>query len=329
MPSIVERCARATTRTLAGTLIGGAVMSAVLGAGAGSAAAQTYGFATLQPGTLNHTTASAVAKVLKEKAGLNVLVQPTAGDQVIVPMVDRGEAEIGISNAMEVHDGLAKGFKELRIIAAAHALRVGFFVRKDGGIRSVADLKGKRVPYGFSAMRALEPTVRAILATASLTEKDIKPVLVPNVIRSADDFASGAADSFYFAFGAPKVREVDVTVGGIRMTEIDEQGMSAARKIERWGYLTEVSPGPVFVGVEKPMKIYSFDNLIFTNAKASDEFVFKVLDTLFNNKDELIAVQPVLREFTPAFAYKQYEVPYHPGAVKYFKEHNIAPKPVD
>ena len=110
--------------------------------------------------------------------------------------------------------------------------------------------------------------MRAILATASLSEKDIKPVLVPNVIRSADDFASGAADAFYFAFGAPKVREVDVTVGGIRMTEIDEQGMPAARKIERWGYLTEIGR-TVFVGVEKPMKC-SFDNLIFTNAKASD-----------------------------------------------------------
>jgi uncharacterized protein len=270
-----------------------------------------------------------VAKVLKEKAGLNVLVQPTAGDQVIVPMVARGEAEIGISNAMEVHDGLSKGFKDLRIIAAAHALRVGFFVRKDSDIRTVADLKGKRVPYGFSAMRALEPTVRAMLATANLGEKDIKPVLVPNVIRSADDFASGAADAFYFAFGAPKVREVDATVGGIRMTEISEQGMPAARKIERWGYLTDVSPGPVFVGVENPMKVYSFDNLLFTSAKTSDELVFKMLDTLLNNKNELVAVQPVLREFSAPFAYKQYEVAYHPGAVKYFKEHNVAPKAVD
>jgi uncharacterized protein len=325
MQSTIERRARATAGGLIGALIGAVAMTAWTG----TAGAQTYGFATLQPGTLNHTTASAVAKVLKEKAGLNVLVQPTAGDQVIVPMVARGEAEIGISNSMEVHDGLAKGFKELRIIAAAHALRVGFFVRKDGGIRTVADLKGKRVPYGFSAMRALEPTVRAILATASLTEKDIKPVLVPNVIRSADDFTSGAADAFYFAFGAPKVREVDATVGGIRMTEIDEKGMAAARKIERWGYLTEVGPGPVFIGVEKPMKIYSFDNLLFTSDKTSDDLVFKILDTLFSNKDDLVAVQPVLREFSPAFGYKQYEVAYHPGAVKYFKEHNIAPKPVD
>jgi uncharacterized protein len=298
-------------------------------ASAGSASAQTYGFATLQPGTLNHTTASAVAKVLKERAGLNVLVQPTAGDQVIIPMVGRGEAELGISNAMEVHDGLSKGLQDLRIVAAAHALRVGFFVRKDSNLKTVADLKGKRVPYGFSAMRALEPTVRAILVTAGLSEKDIKPVLVPNVIRSADDFVAGAADAFYFAFGAPKVREVDATVGGIRMTEIDATGMPAARKIERWGYLTEVTPGPVFVGVEKAMKIYSFDNLIFTNAKMSDDLVYKILDTLSKNQPDLIAVQPVLREFSAKFAYKQYEVSYHPGAAKYFKEHNLNPQPLD
>ena len=316
-------------REVAAALFCASIGAMALAASATPAAAQTYGFATLQPGTLNHTTASAIAKVLKEKAGLNVLVQPTAGDQVIVPMVARGEAEIGISNAMEVHDGLSKGFSDLRIIAAVHALRVGFFVSKDSDIRTVADLKGKRVPYGFSAMRALEPTVRAILATADLSEKDIKPVLVPNVIRSADDFASGAADAFYFAFGAPKVREVDVTVGGIRMTEISAQGMAAARKIERWGYLTEINPGPVFIGVEKPMKVYSFDNMLFTSSKTGDALVFKILDTLLNNKDELIALQPVLREFTPAFAYKQYEVAYHPGAVKYFKEHNVAPKAVD
>src|SRR5262245_11270635 len=256
--------------------------TAALSLAASSASAQTYGFVTLQAGTLNHTTASAIAKLLKDKASLNVLVQPTAGDQVIIPMVGRSEAELGISNAMEVHDGL-KGFKDLRIIAAVHALRVGFFVRKDSNLRTVADLKGKRVPYGFSAMRALEPTVRAILAAADLTEKDIKPVLVPNVIRSADDFVAGSADAFYFAFGAPKVREVDVTVGGIRMTEISEKGMPAARKIERWGYLTEVTPGPVFVGVEKPMKVYSFDNLVFTSAKMSDDVVYKILDTLFKN----------------------------------------------
>ena len=54
---------------------------AALALGAGVASAQTYGFATMQPGTLEpHQLGSAIAKVLKEKGGLNVLVQPTAGE---------------------------------------------------------------------------------------------------------------------------------------------------------------------------------------------------------------------------------------------------------
>ena len=297
---------------------------------AGIARAQTYGFATLQPATLNHTSASSIAKVLKEKGGMNVLVQPTAGDNVIVPMVGRGEAEIGITNIMEPQDGLARGFKDLRIITAVHALRTPFFVRKDSQLRTIADLKGKRVSLGYSALRNLDTVARAMLATAGLSEKDVVPVLVPNVIRSADDFLSGSADMFFFAFGAPKVREVDTTVGGIRVLEIDEKGMSAARKIMPYGYLTDVGPGPIFIGVEKPMKVYSFDNVLITHAKVPDETIYKILDTMEKNKDELVAVQPVLREFSPAFGYKQYSgVPYHPGALKFFKERNIQPKSLD
>src|ERR1700759_3315008 len=88
-----------------------------------AASAQTYGFATLPPGTLNHTTAAAISKVLKEKGGMNILVQPTAGDQGINPMVGRGEVEIGITNIMEAQDSLAIQFKDMRIVAAVHALR--------------------------------------------------------------------------------------------------------------------------------------------------------------------------------------------------------------
>ncbi len=304
--------------------IGGAL--AILGFASAAAPAQTYGFATLQPGSLNHTTASSIAKVLKEKAGMNVLVQPTAGDTVIIPMVGRGEAEIGISNIMETQDGLDRAFKDLRLITAVHALRTPFFVRKSSTMRTTADLKGKRVAMGYSAMRILDTVARAMLATAALTDADIKPVLVPNVVRGADDFVAGAVDAFFFAFGAPKVREVDATVGGIRALETDEKGMPAARKIMPWGYLTQVGPGPVFIGVEKPMSIYSFDNVLFTSAKVPEATIYKILETLEKNHSDLVAVQPVLREFTPAFGYKRYGVPYHPGALKFFKDRNLEPK---
>jgi TRAP-type uncharacterized transport system substrate-binding protein len=131
---------------------------------------------------------------------------------------------------------------------------------------------------------------------------------------------------FFFAFGAAKVREVDATVGGIRVLEIPESGMAAAKKILPEGYLSKAVPNGFFVGVDHPMGVYTWDNMIFTNTKVSDDVVYKLIDTLEKNKTDLIAVQPALREFSAAALYKSYDIPYHPGALKYFKEHNLQAK---
>jgi hypothetical protein len=308
------------TRKILPLLVFAATLAFTAGAGA-----QTYGFATMQPGTLNHTSASAVAKVLKEKAGLNVVVQPTAGESVLIPLISRGEAEFGIANIFEVLNAKTSS-PNIRLIGSLHSLRGAFWVRKDTAMKTMADLKGKKVGLGYSAMRTIDPLVKAMLATGGLTEKDVTPVLIPNVIRGADDFASGAADMFFFAFGAPKVREVDATVGGIRALEIPDSGMAEAKKIVPQGYLTPAAPSPFFVGVDHPMKVYTWDNMIFASAKVSDDAVYKLIETLDKNKADLVAIQPALREFSPAALYKQYDLPYHPGALKYFKDHNIQPQ---
>ena len=288
--------------------------------------AQTYGFAAMQPGTINHTTSSAISKVLKEKGNLNTLVQPTAGESVMIAIVGRGEADFAMANAPEI-GALVASQPQLRMIGPVYSLKTGFWVRKDSGMKMVSDLKGKRVTMGYSAMRALDPMSRAILAAGGLTEKDIKPVLVPNVMRSADDFVAGAADMFLFAFGAPKVREVDVTVAGTRYLEIDDKpGIAEARKISPFGYLSDIAPGPIFVGVEKPMKVYTIDNILFTHAKVPDDVVYKVIETMEANKADMIAVAPNLREFSAAGLNKKYDFPYHPGALKYFKDKNIEAK---
>jgi TRAP transporter TAXI family solute receptor len=299
---------------------------ALLALAGGAASAQTYGFASMQPGTINHTTSSAISKVLKEKASLNTLVQPTAGESVMIAIVNRGEADFAMANAPELGALIASN-PNLRMIGPVYTLKTGFWVRKDSGMHKVSDLKGKRVTMGYSAMRALDPMSRAILAAGGLTEADIKPILVPNVMRSADDFVSGAADMYMFAFGAPKVREVDAVVGGTRFLEIDDKpGMEAARKISQYGYLSDIAPGPIFVGVEKPMKTYTIDNILFTHAKVSDDVVYKLIETMEANKADMIAIAPNLREFAAANLYKDYKFPIHPGALKYFKDKNIAAK---
>ena len=82
----------------------------------------------------------------------------------------------------------------------------------------------------------------------------------------------------------------------------------------------------MFVGVPHRMQVYSYDNMLFTNAKVKDDIVYKIIDTLEKNKGDLVAVQPALREFSAAGLYRKYDIPYHPGALEYFKDHNLEAK---
>jgi uncharacterized protein len=295
--------------------------------------AQTYGVATMQPGTLSYATGSAIAKVMQQIAGMQTRVQPSAGESTLLPLVNNGEVDLGIANISEVveaYDGRARAGKQdnLRMVAAIHPLRTAFFVRKDSGIKTVADLKGRRVVLGFSAMGTINTIVLAILANGGLSQGDIKPVLVPNVIRGAEEFASGSAENFFFALGGAKVNEMDASVGGVRALNLSDspQALEATRKVFPYFYPTEVKPRPGLTGVLEPIQVFSYDNMLVAGTHVKDEVVYKILDTLANNKPELAATAPQLNDFNPANLYKKYPVPYHPGAVKWFADHKIEMK---
>ena len=162
-----------------------------------------------------------------------------------------------------------------------------------------------------------------MLATGGLTEKDVKPVMVPNVMRGADDFTSGANDMFLFAFGAPKVREVDATVGGIRAVKIPDSGMAAARQDLPLWLSHEAVPNPSFVGVDRADEVYAWDNILFTNAKMKDDVVYKIIDTMENNKADMVAVRrrctnsrrrrSTSTTYLPSWRAEILQGPQHPG----------------
>jgi TRAP-type uncharacterized transport system substrate-binding protein len=66
--------------------------------------------------------------------------------------------------------------------------------------------------------------------------------------------------------------------------------------------------------------------MLFTNAKVKDDIVYRIVETLESNKADLVAVQPALKDFSAADLYKQYDIAYHDGALKYFKEKGLKPK---
>ncbi|HLB14319.1 MAG TPA: TAXI family TRAP transporter solute-binding subunit [Burkholderiales bacterium] len=300
-----------------------------------AAQAQVLGFGTAPQGSIGYNMGSAIAKVMAETANLQSRVQPYSGSSAILPLVNSGELDLTVCNVLEAQEaangeGPYKGRKQpqLRVVAVIFPLVSSIFVRKDSPIQTIADLKGKRIPYGFTAQVTLERIVSAILATGGLTSSDIVPVMVPNVIRGADDFAEGKVDGGFFALGAAKVAEVNKTTGGIRYLPVSDepQAVAAMQRIMPYAYVKLVNPSPAFVGLNGPTKLMAYDYLVVAGAHVKDDVVYRIAKAMYENKPKLVESLRAFAGFNPDEMHKRMPAQFHPGAVKYYQEKGIGAK---
>jgi TRAP-type uncharacterized transport system substrate-binding protein len=68
------------------------------------------------------------------------------------------------------------------------------------------------------------------------------------------------------------------------------------------------------------------DYILFTNSKTKNEVVEKIIDTMTKNKSDMVAIAPALNDFSLDTMYRQHDMTYHPGALKYFQDHKIEAK---
>jgi len=309
-----------------------AIAAALLASGT---QAQVLGFGSAPQGSIGYNMSSAIARVMSESAQIQSRVQPYSGSSAVLPLVNTGELDLAVCNVLEIEEatrgeGPYKGRKQanLRVLGVIFPLYSSIFVRKDSPIKTLADLKGKRMPYGYSAQVTLERIVDAIIATGGLTRKDIVPVLVPNVVRGADDFAEGKIDGGFFALGAAKVAEVDKTVGGIRYLPVadDPKALAAMRKLMPYAYVTLVNPSPAFAGLAGPTKLMAYDYLVAVGAHVKDDTVRGIAKAMYENKPKLTESLRAFGNWDPATISKQMPAAFHPGSQKFFKEKGIAAK---
>ena len=309
------------------------VLSAIAAALFASAAqAQVLGFGSAPQGQIGYNMSAAIARVMSEAANVQSRVQPYSGSSAVLPLVNSGELDLAVCNVLEIEEatkgvGPYQGRRQanLRVLGVIFPLYSSIFVRKDSPIKSLAELKGKRLPYGYSAQVTLERIVDAIIATGGLARKDIVQVLVPNVVRGADDFIEGKLDGGFFALGAAKVSEVDKTVGGIRYLPLpdDPKSVAAMKKIMPYAYVTLVQPSPAFVGLDGPTRLMAYDYLVAVGSHVKDDVVYRIAKAMYENKLKLAESLRAFNGFDPDNMHKTMPAGFHPGAVKFYKEKGI------
>jgi TRAP transporter TAXI family solute receptor len=305
-----------------------AVLAAGFGA-AGMAQAQNVSIITTPVGSFSNSAGAAMAKVLVEKAKMHAVVQAQAstGFEETVS----GQADFNASNSFDA-TFFATGTGEyegrgarnnLRAVGSLIPYRVAMHVRADSDIKSIADLKGKRVSSGFRSQKTIGRIIEAYLGTAGLSYKDVEQVPTPNIVREAEDFMAGKVDVMFFALGSAAIKQANASVGGLRVLQVDDSPAVVKRLQQALpgAYILTVNPAPSIEGITRPTKLVAFDMVLVVRAELGDDVVYKVTKALYESKADLAATFPPFNLFNPRSMAKPIQsVPFHAGAARFYKE---------
>ncbi|MGE3246248.1 MAG: TAXI family TRAP transporter solute-binding subunit, partial [Beijerinckiaceae bacterium] len=212
----------------------------------------------------------------------------------------------------------------IRAVMLTIPILSGIGVRKDSDIKTIADLKGKRVPVGYNSGRIFHFLQGAGLATAGLTEKDVQGVPTPNFVEGIKAFMAGRTDAGYFPYNSGIAKQAMATIpGGWRYLSVDgsPDGVKKMTAFTPTSMAAPVKPGANSTGVTvDPTYLVRVDILLLTSAKTSDEVVYNVVKTAHGNKPALVAALGAFNNFDPKGMMREHPAPYHPGAIKFYKE---------
>lgn len=288
-------------------------------------------------GTVFYAVSAGLAKVISGAGPMQSIVQPYTGSSTFLPLVDSGELDFGIINAVEMnlaYQGPARlkigGKNPLphvpnsRLIMRGSPLTVSLVVRKDSPIKTLQDIKGKRVTGEYPANIAIWYHIYTELANAGLTWDDVKVVPVPAVNDGVDALVQGRADVSNHALNAAKIKEADAAVG-VRFLSLDcsAQGDARVRKAVPGYYLTTIKSGSS-TGIIGDTCVLAYDIYWVGHKALSNEVVTHSLKAVWDNIDKLPPLNPQFQEWTrERAASAEVTIPYHPAAVQFYKEKNL------
>jgi len=293
-------------------------------------------FGTNPAGTVFYAVGAGLAKTVSGAGPMQAVVQPYTGTSTLLPLLDSGELDFAIINAVEsnlAYQGPAKlkiGGKNplphvpnTRLIMRGSPLFIGLVVKKDG-VKNLQELKGKRVTGEYPANIAIWYHGYAALASAGLSWEDVKVVPVPAVNEGVDAVTQGRADVSIHAIGAAKIKEADAAVG-VRHLPIDcsQAGDARVRKAVP-GYSTTSLKSGFSTGIIGDTCVLTFDIYMLGHKGLPNEVVHASLKAIWDNIDKLPPLHAQFQNWTRERAVSaDVTVPYHPAAIQFYKEKGL------
>lgn len=294
--------------------------------------------ATHAVGSGFHADGSAVAKVVSERSPITMVVRPHPGPPAWLPAMNNGEIEFGVlvgSDGATAYKGTGahrKAYPNIRLLITGSPLHVAFFAPVDSPIKATADLRGKRVPSSWAGLPIIHYTAGANLANGGLTWDDVVKVPIAELAENLRVFLEGRTDVFWHSVGAPAVQEANARIrGGVRIIPIAISPESLKRMAEfnPGTFMMSLKKGSA-VGILADTPVQTEDEYLLAPAQLPEEVAYAVLKVLWDNNEELRKVTPRMQAWTrERMTSSEAAVPYHPAAVKFFREKGVWSEQMD
>ncbi|MBP5443833.1 MAG: TAXI family TRAP transporter solute-binding subunit [Treponema sp.] len=268
----------------------------------------------------------AIANIWNTKIeNMNVTAQATGASAENLRLVSKEEAEFAIVqndvmdyayNGTDMFAGQA--LPNLMTIGTLYPEVVQIAASVSSGIKSVYDLKGKRVSIG-DAGSGVEFNAKQILEGYGLTFDDIQKNNL-SFKESADGLQNGTLDACFVTAGVPNssLQELAFTSG---LVLIPVTGKEADSICKKYGFYTKTTiPGGTYNGTDDPVDALAIKATLAVNANLDEDVVYEMTKALFNNLDQLSQANAKGKEVSVPNAVTGVSVPFHPGAKKFFAE---------
>ncbi len=287
---------------------------------------------TGDPGGVYFPLGGAVAGVLaKALPNLHATVEVTGGSVDNIKLIATGQSDLGFTmadaamDAMQGQDKFKNNKVALQALLVVYPNRMHVVTTEDSGIKTLADLKGKRVSTGSPGSATEIMASRALAAVDLDKDADIKRERL-SVAESANALIDRRVDAFFWVGGIPTAAIASLAIApGVKMKLVDHADI-VDKLNAKYGKLYSVSriKAGTYPGYKTDSDVAEVWNLIVTGNRMSDEDAYAIAKTLVEKKDDIVKVHKEAESFSlDNQVQERSPVPFHPGALKYFKEKGV------
>ena len=285
---------------------------------------RTIAIGTNPAGTGAYSLASGLAAVASKATPISAKVQPYNGPNTWMPLMETGELELGIINILDSQmaatgtGNYKKAYPMIRVVAGGvFPFTTSVMVQDKSEIKQLSDLKGKRLAWDYGGHAVTQTLLQSIMEVGGVKATDVSPVRVSTVNEAIRALVDGPVDATFSGIGTGTNEEANAQEP-IRFLGI--QNVETANKtLARYGVLA-VKAIPA-AGIRGDINVMGYALHVVGSTQVSERSVAAVLKAWWDNLADLQTIHPLFKQWGKEHqAITNFTIPYHPGAVKFYKE---------